>query len=94
MKHHFQVPVHLLLLAFAWVSCSMSLMAAGRMPTTIRFPEVLFCANSAEPISDSSFYFLDDHRINTMNEVIADMAAIMRENRPVMPTVLNRTKER
>jgi hypothetical protein len=59
---------------------SHSPVAVNASSPTIRFPEVLFLANSAEPIADSSFYFLDDPLINTMDEVIADMAMIMREN--------------
>lgn len=45
--------------------------------TVIRFPEVLFQENSAEPLADRSYHFVDDHRINTMEKVIADMAMIM-----------------
>ena len=83
MKRTVQTPLNQLLPACAFVSC-MSPLAAASMPTTIRFPEVLFLANSAEPIPDSSYYFLDDHRINTMDEVIADMAVIMRDNPSVV----------
>ena len=64
---------------FALVLSHLSI-AVSATHTLIRFPEVLFPVNSADPIDDSSFYFLDDHRINTMKEVIADMAVILQDN--------------
>lgn len=76
---HSRMPLSAITLLLA---CSSLAVAANT--TIIRFPEVLFPHNSNEPLPDSSYYFVDDERSNTMDEVITDMAAIMRDN----PTVV------
>ncbi len=76
---HLRIPLAVITLLLACYP-----LAVAANTTIIRFPEVLFPHNSNEPLPDSSYYFVDDERINTMDKVIADMALIMRDN----PTVV------